>query len=100
MMVRDLLAKTAALFSAYAMPAPAIIHDDRVHAARGRAMNAQAELEKAVRLSRRALSRTSSPEEIERQVVEMNEAKTRIDQIVKTHDEDPDSDILRAMDAP
>jgi hypothetical protein len=100
MVVRELLAKTAAYFSAYAMPAAVVIHDKRVHDAREKAQFAQVELERAVRMSRRALSRTSSPEEIERQVVEMTKAKTRIDQIVKTHDEDPDSDILRAMDAP
>ena len=99
-MVRELLTKAAAYFSAYAVPAAAAIHDQRVHDARTKAQFAQADLERAVRMSRRSLSRTSSPEEIERQVVEMTEAKTRIDQIVKTHDEDPDSDILRAMDAP
>lgn len=99
-MVRELLTKAAAYFGAYAVPAAAVIHDQRVHDARNKAQFAQADLERAVRMSRRALSRTSSPEEIERQVVEMTEAKTRIDQIVKTHDEDPDSDILRAMDAP
>lgn len=101
-MVRDLLLKAFAHLGLMAMPAAIAdaAHDPRVHAARNRAQLAQAELERATRLARRSIGSGGSSEDIDRRVAEINQARMQIESIVKIHDDDPDSDILRSMDAP
>ncbi len=98
-MVRDFLIKAMTFFGTSAVPMAIMdaAHDKRVHDARGIAQLAQAELERATRLSRRSIHGEGSPEGIERRVAELDHARMQIENIVKSHD-DPDADLLRGMD--